>query len=258
MNGPVLEINHLEAGYNRKPVLHGVSLTVQPGEIVAIIGPNGAGKSTVLKSVIGMLPPGNGDILYCGSRIDGNKPSDNVRQGIAYSPQGNMVFDDLTVTENLAIGGYTLTNKGLAASRMADIFTLFPELASRRKSDAGDLSGGEKQMLALGRALMLRPKLLLLDEPSLGLSPTALNKSYETIRGIRDNYQTAMLIVEQNVDAVFSIADRVYVMALGKVVAEDVPRNLPRERLKGLFLGGDKDTAVLKHGKGVGSLKVTS
>jgi branched-chain amino acid transport system ATP-binding protein len=238
MSGAVLEISNLEAGYNHKPVLHGVSLTVEPGEIVAIIGPNGAGKSTVLKSVIGMLAPGKGDILYHGSRINGNKPSDNVRLGIAYSPQGNMVFDDLTVTENLAIGGYTLTDKGLAASRMADVFTLFPELAARRKNDAGDLSGGEKQMLALGRALMLRPKFLLLDEPSLGLSPAALKRSFETIREIRDNYQTAMLIVEQNVDAAFAITDRVYVMALGKVVAEDVPTNLPRERLKRLFLGG--------------------
>ncbi|MFZ3207345.1 MAG: ABC transporter ATP-binding protein [Geobacteraceae bacterium] len=240
MSGTVLEISSLEAGYNHKPVLNGVSLTVRPGEIVAIIGPNGAGKSTVLKSIIGMLTPRNGDIHYCGDRINGNKPSANVRLGIAYSPQGNMVFDDLTVTENLAIGGYTLTDKGLATSRMAEVFTLFLELVSRRKNDAGDLSGGEKQMLALGRALMLRPKLLLLDEPSLGLAPAALKKSFETIRGIRDNYQTAMLIVEQNVDAVFSIADRVYVMALGKVVAEDVPRNLPRERLKGLFLGVDK------------------
>lgn len=239
MSGPVLNIIDLEAGYNRKPVLHGVSLTVEPGEIVAIIGPNGAGKSTVLKSVIGMLAPRKGDILYDGALINGNRPPGNVCLGIAYSPQGNMVFDDLTVTENLAIGGYTLTDKGLVAYRMADVFTLFPELMARRKNDAGDLSGGEKQMLALGRALMLRPKLLLLDEPSLGLAPSALKKSFETIRGVRDDYQTAMLIVEQNVDAVFAIADRVYVMALGKVVAEDVPPNLPRERLKGLFLGGE-------------------
>ncbi len=238
MSGPVLEIIGLEAGYNRKPVLHGVSLTVGPGEIVAIIGPNGAGKSTVLKTVIGMLASKKGDMLYHGARTNGNKPPANVNLGIAYSPQGNMVFDDLTVTENLAIGGYTLADKAVAASRMAGVFTLFPELGARRKNDAGDLSGGEKQMLALGRVLMLRPKLLLLDEPSLGLAPAALKKSFETIRGIRDKYQTAMLIVEQNVDAVFAIADRVYVMALGKVVAEDVPVNLPRERLKRLFLGG--------------------
>lgn len=237
MSGSVLEILNLEAGYNHRPVLHGVSLTVGPGEIVAIIGPNGAGKSTVLKSVVGMLSPRKGDIFYDSALINGNKPSDNVRLGIAYSPQGNMVFDDLTVTENLAIGGYTLTDKGLATSRMAEVFTLFPELAARRKYDAGDLSGGEKQMLALGRALMMRPKLLLLDEPSLGLAPIALKKSFETIKGIRDNYRTAILIVEQNVDAVFAIADRIYVMALGKVVSEDVPANLLRERLKGLFLG---------------------
>ncbi|MFZ3207877.1 MAG: ABC transporter ATP-binding protein [Geobacteraceae bacterium] len=238
MSGPVLEISNLEAGYNHKPVLHGVSLSIGPGEIVAIIGPNGAGKSTVLKSVIGMLAPRKGDILYDGALINGNKPSNNVRLGIAYSPQGNMVFDDLTVTENLVIGGYTLSDKGLAASRMNEVFALFPELAARQKYDAGDLSGGEKQMLALGRSLMLRPKLLLLDEPSLGLAPASLKKSFETIKGIRENYQTAMLIVEQNVDAIFAITDRVYVMALGKVVAEDVPANLPRERLKGLFLGG--------------------
>jgi branched-chain amino acid transport system ATP-binding protein len=238
MSGPVLEIINLEAGYNRKPVLHGVSLTVGPGEIVAIIGPNGAGKSTVLKSVIGMLATKKGDIHYDGARINGNKPPDNVRLGIGYSPQGNMVFDNLTVTENLAIGGYTLANKAVAASRMAEVFTLFPELETRRKYDAGDLSGGEKQMLSLGRALMLRPKLLLLDEPSLGLAPSVLKNSFEMIKGIRDKHQTAMLIVEQNIDAVFAIADRVYVMALGKVVAEDIPANFPRERLKKLFLGG--------------------
>ena len=237
MSGTVLEISGLEVGYNHKPVLHGVSLTVEPGEIVAIIGPNGAGKSTVLKSVIGMLAPRKGDILSHGASINGNKPSDNVRRGIAYSPQGNMVFDDLTVTENLAIGGYSLKDKALLKSRMSETFTLFPELAARQKNDAGDLSGGEKQMLALGRALMLRPKLLLLDEPSLGLAPAALKKCFNTIKGIRDNHQTAMLIVEQNIDAVFSIADRVYVMALGKVIAEDVPANLLRGRLKWLFLG---------------------
>lgn len=238
MKAAMMVIRDLEAGYSRKPVLHGVSLTVQQGEIVAIIGPNGAGKSTVLKSVIGLLVPRKGIIQHDGTRIDGNKPPDNVKLGIAYSPQGSMVFDDLTVTENLAIGGYTLSDKKLAVTRMAEVFALFPELAARKKYDAGDLSGGEKQMLSLGRALMLKPKLLLLDEPSLGLSPPTLKKSYETIRGIRDNYQTAMLIVEQNIDAVFAIADRVYVMALGKVVAEDIPANLPRERLKKLFLGG--------------------
>ena len=237
MNVPALEITDLEAGYNGKPVIRDMSLTVGPGEIVAIIGPNGAGKSTVLKNVIGMITAKKGEIRCNGARINSNKPSDNVRLGIAYSPQGNMVFEDLTVKENLAIGGYTLSDKELAASRMAEIFALFPELAARLNNDAGDLSGGEKQMLALGRTLMLRPKLLLLDEPSLGLAPTALRRSFETIREIRDNYGTAMLIVEQNVDAVLAIADRVYVMALGKVVAEDTPANLPRERLKKLFLG---------------------
>jgi len=234
----MLELRDIEAGYNRKPVLLGVSLNVGKGEIVALIGPNGAGKSTVIKTVMGMVMARHGEILYGGISIKGNTSFQNIRKGIAYVPQGNSVFSDLTVRENLMMGGYTLKDDSLLKNRMEEVFTLFPEIEKRKDSDAGNLSGGEKQMLALGRALMLRPELLLLDEPSLGLSPKAVKKSFETIKNICIQYKTAILIVEQNVKSVLEISDRVYVLRLGKVVLEDVPENLRiGETLKKAFLG---------------------
>ncbi len=234
----MLELRDIEAGYNKKPVLKGVSLYARKGEIVALIGQNGAGKSTVIKTVMGLLKVRRGEILYKGGTICGNTPLDNIRQGLAYVPQGNTVFSDLSVNENLSMGGVTLTDKDLLRSRAADVFQLFPELEKRKGADAGDLSGGEKQMLALGRALMVRPELLLLDEPSLGLSPKAVKKSFQTIKSICRQFNTSMLIVEQNVKAVLEIADRVYALKLGKVVMEDIPATLTPERIKAAFLGG--------------------
>lgn len=233
----MLEITDIESGYNRKPVLKGVSLSVKKGEVVAIIGPNGAGKSTVIKTVMGMVKARRGEILYGDSSIKGNTPFENIRKGIAYVPQGNSVFSDLTVAENLRMGGYTLKDEDLLKSRMKEVFDLFPEIGKRRDADAGNLSGGEKQMLALGRALMLRPDLLLLDEPSLGLSPKAVKKSFETIKNICIQFKISILIVEQNVKSVFEIADRAYVMRLGRVVLEDTPSNLTQQKIKGAFLG---------------------
>ena len=233
----MLELKDIEAGYNRKPVLQGVSLNVKKGEIVALIGPNGAGKSTVIKTVMGMVKARHGEILYGGMPINGNTPFENIRKGIAYVPQGNSVFSDLTVSENLRMGGYTLKEDSLVKSRMNEVFTLFPELAKYMDSDAGNLSGGEKQMLALGRALMLRPELLLLDEPSLGLSPKAIRTSFDTIKNINRQFNTSVMIVEQNVKAVLEIADRVYSMRLGKVVLTDISANLTPERIKQAFLG---------------------
>lgn len=233
----MLKLIDIEAGYNKKPVLNGISLKVSRGEIVALIGPNGAGKSTVIRSVVGIIKASQGEILYNGSRINGNIPAVNIRKGIAYAPQGNRVFSDLTVLENLFMGGYTLTDKDILRSRIRDIFTFFPELEKRKDMDAGNLSGGEKQMLALGRALMLRPALLLLDEPSLGLSPKAVKKCFQTIKNIRQKFNTTILIVEQKVKEVLEIADRVYIMRLGKIVIEDMPANLTKDRIKEAFIG---------------------
>lgn len=233
----MLELKDIEAGYNSKPVLQGVSLSVGKGEIVALIGPNGSGKSTVLKTVMGIIRARRGEILYGGLPIIGHSPFQNIRKGIAYVPQGNSVFSDLTVGENLRMGGYTLKNDTLVKARIAEVFGLFPEIEKRRDADAGNLSGGEKQMLALGRALMLRPDLLLLDEPSLGLSPKAVKKSFEMIKNISTQFNTSVLIVEQNVKSVLEIADRVYVLRLGKVLRTEASANLTPERIKQAFLG---------------------
>lgn len=233
----MLELKDIEAGYNSKPVLHGVSLNVGKGEVVALIGPNGSGKSTVLKTVMGILKPRRGEILCKGGPIKGNTPFNNIRSGIAYVPQGNSVFSDLTVSENLRMGGYTLKDETLVNARIAEVFDLFPEIGKRKDADAGNLSGGEKQMLALGRALMLRPEVLLLDEPSLGLSPKAVKKSFWTIKNISTQFRTSILIVEQNVKSVLEIADRAYVLRLGKVVLTDTSENLTPERIKQAFLG---------------------
>ena len=219
-------------------MLNGVSMTVNKGEIVALIGPNGAGKSTVLKTVIGVLKTRQGAVLFNGERLNGNSPAKIIGRGIVYVPQGNAVFNDLTVLENLQMGAFLLTDKTLIEQRMQEVFGLFPEISERKNMDAGNLSGGEKQMLALGRALMIKPDVLLLDEPSLGLSPKAVKKAFETIKGIAKRFNTAVLMVEQNVQEALRISDRVYVMVLGKVAAQDTPANLTRERIRALFLGG--------------------
>ena len=219
-------------------MLNGVSMTVNKGEIVALIGPNGAGKSTVLKTVIGVLKTRQGAVLFNGERLNGNSPAKIIGRGIVYVPQGNAVFNDLTVLENLQMGAFLLTDKTLIEQRMQEVFGLFPEISERKNMDAGNLSGGEKQMLALGRALMIKPDVLLLDEPSLGLSPKAVKKAFETIKGIAKRFNTAVLMVEQNVQEALRISDRVYVMVLGKVAAQDTPAKLTRERIRALFLGG--------------------
>src|SRR5512145_612304 len=233
----MLELKDIEAGYNKKPVLNGVSMTVNKGEIVTLIGPNGAGKSTVLKTIIGVLKTRQGVILFNEERLDGNPPAKIVGKGIVYVPQGNAVFNDLTVFENLQMGAFLLTDKVLIEQRMQEVFSLFPEIAQRKNLDAGNLSGGEKQMLALGRALMLKPEVLLLDESSLGLSPKAVTKAFNTIKDITKRFQTAVLMVEQNVQEALRISDRIYVMVMGKIAAHDTPSNFTKERIKALFLG---------------------
>ncbi len=236
----MLELKNIEAGYNKKPVLNNVSMSLRKGEIVALIGPNGAGKSTVIKTVMGIVKARKGEIIYNGNPIYRNNPVRNIKQGIVYVPQGNTVFSDLTVLENLHMGGYILSDKTMLEDRIKEVFHLFPEIEERKRLDAGNLSGGEKQMLAIGRALMLNPELLLLDEPSLGLAPKSIKKAFEAIRIIRDKFNTTILIVEQKVKEVLEIADRVYVLRLGKVVLEDSAANLKDvSKIKRAFLGGD-------------------
>ena len=215
----ILEACDLVAGYGRKQVLHGVSLRVEAAEIVALIGHNGAGKTTLLKTLFGLLPALGGEVRYGGRSITGRRAALNVRDGLSFVPQGHGIFTDLTVRENLELGGYSV---GAAdPDRLAAIYDLFPILKERQDQRAGTLSGGQQQMLALGLALVLRPKLLLLDEPSLGLAPVLVQRVLESVQEINRRFGTAVLLVEQNVKQALRIAGRVYVMKVGQISLED-------------------------------------
>lgn len=233
----MLEIRELETGYGKKQVLFGLSLEVREGEIDALIGPNGAGKSTLLRAVCGLIPVWKGEIRFDGTLINGATPSQNVAREMAFAPQGNRVFDELAVIENLEIGGFQLSPKELEG-RIGEIFEIFPILKDRARQQAGKLSGGEQQMLALARALIPKPKLLMLDEPSLGLSPGLVKDVFEKISQINHNTGVALLIVEQKVREVLDICHRVYSVRLGKVAFAGQPADLKKDKqkLKDLFL----------------------
>lgn len=233
----MLEIRKLETGYGKKQVLFGLSMDVYEGEIVALIGPNGAGKSTVLKAVCGLIPAWKGEIRFYGSPTNGATPAQNVARGITFAPQGSRVFHDMTVMENLEIGGFQLPRK-TATERIANVLELFPVLKERVRQDAGRLSGGEQQMLALARALVPEPKLLMLDEPSLGLSPNLVGTVFEKITQINRENGVSILIVEQKVREVLEICSRVYSMKLGKVAFKGLADALKHDKakLKELFL----------------------
>ena len=233
----MLHIQNLDTGYGKKQVLHSVAMEVQPGEIVSIIGPNGSGKSTVLKAICGLLPVWGGSIDFDGRPLNGSSPALNISKGISFAPQGNRVFDELTVLENLEVGGHHLQAQELG-ERMETVLMLFPVLRERTKQDAGKLSGGEQQMLALARALMPMPKLLMLDEPSLGLSPGFIKSVFDKICEINHETGAAILLVEQKVQEALAISSRVYSLKLGTVAydgpAEDLRNN--KEKLRELFL----------------------
>ncbi|MCD4817555.1 MAG: ABC transporter ATP-binding protein [Candidatus Cloacimonetes bacterium] len=233
----MLEIKNLETGYGKKQVLFDVSMNISEGEIVGIIGPNGAGKSTILKAVSGILTIWNGDILFKGNSIKKNSIAENIKSGLTFAPQGNRVFDELTVKDNLDLGGYLLSKNELK-DRIEQAFETFPILKKRSKQIAGKLSGGEQQMLALARALIPNPKLLLLDEPSLGLAPNLLNDVFEKFVDINKTFGVSMLIVEQKVNKIIKISDKIYSIKLGKVAFEGKPKELIgyKEKLKDLFL----------------------
>jgi len=233
----MLELRNIATGYGKKQVLFDVTMHVNQGEIVAIIGPNGSGKSTLLKVVCGLIPAWKGEILYQNDRINGFSPAKNVSRGITFAPQGNRVFHGLSVLENLQIGGFQLSRKELKEG-IEKAMEMFPVLRERSRQDAGKLSGGEQQQLALARALMPKPKLLMLDEPSLGLAPGLQESVFQTIAGIGRENGPAILIVEQKVREVLSICDRVYSLKLGKVAFDGRPQELKDNsgKLKELFL----------------------
>ena len=233
----MLEIRELETGYGKKQVVFGLSLEVREREVVALIGPNGAGKSTVLKAVCGLIPAWKGEIRFDGTVTNGSTPAQNVARGVTFAPQGSRVFADLTVMENLEIGGYPLQRKE-ARERIADILGLFPVLKERLRQDAGTLSGGEQQTLALARALVPKPKLLMLDEPSLGLAPNLVRTVLDKASALNRELGVSVLIVEQKVREVLEICHRVYSVKLGRITFEGLPKELKEDKakLRDLFL----------------------
>jgi ABC-type branched-subunit amino acid transport system ATPase component len=237
--GPeLLKAEGLTAGYGRFDILHDVSLTVRVHEIVSIIGPNGAGKSTAFKTVVGFLTPRAGRVLFNGEEITGLRPDRVLRRGLAYVPQGRIVFPQMTVLENLQMGAYIERDRARVAAALERVYALFPILAERRSQNAGTMSGGEQQMVAIARALMTTPKLILLDEPSLGLSPKFVTLIFDKLVEMREAGYTLML-VEQNAARALAVADRGYVLELGRNRFEGAGAQLLADpEVKRLYLGG--------------------
>ena len=233
----MLDVKDINVYYGAIHAVRNVSLEVNAGEIVSIIGANGAGKSTILKTLVGLLRSKTGEITFEGKNISHLSPAAIVRQGIALVPEGRRVFPRLSVEDNLLLGAYARKD-GEVSQDIQRIYEMFPRLAERRKQNAGTLSGGEQQMLATGRGMMSRPKLLLLDEPSMGLAPVLVHQIFETILDINEQ-GTTILLVEQNAQAALSVADRGYVMETGKIVASGTGAELlDSPAIKKAYLGG--------------------
>jgi branched-chain amino acid transport system ATP-binding protein len=233
----LLDIENLTLRYGRIEALHGISITVAEGEIVALIGANGAGKTTTMRAVSGLRPVATGTIKFAGEDITNLRADLRVIRGICQSPEGRGIFPGMTVLENLDMGAYTRRDTSAIASDLDRVFGLFPRLAERRKQPGGTLSGGEQQMLAVGRALMARPKLLLLDEPSMGLAPMVIQQIFEIITEINQQ-GTTILLVEQNAQQALTRAHRAYVLETGKIVQEGTGQELLTDsRVRDAYLG---------------------
>ncbi len=238
MTPVLLQAKGLTAGYGKMPILHDVSLEVRGGEMVSVIGPNGAGKSTAFKTIVGFLRASSGAVIFDGQDITGLRPDQVLPRGLAYVPQGRIVFPQMTVLENLEMGAYVERDRGRIRLALAQVFALFPVLAERRGQKAGSMSGGEQQMVAIARALMTRPKLILLDEPSLGLSPKFVSLIFEKLTEMKRSGYTLM-VVEQNAAKALAVADRGYVLELGRNRFEGTGAALLADpEVKRLYLGG--------------------
>jgi branched-chain amino acid transport system ATP-binding protein len=234
----LLEITDLEVAYGAVAALHGVSLAVHRGEVVSLIGANGAGKTTLLRTISGLLTPRRGSIRFDGQELVRLGAHKIVRAGVSQVPEGRIVFPNLTVRDNLDLGAYIRRDRGQVRADLERMYSLFPRLRERERQRAGTLSGGEQQMLAIARALMAKPRLLLMDEPSLGLAPILVREIFRTVAEISRQGMT-ILLVEQNAHMALGIADRGYVMETGNIVLSDSRENLLRNaEVKNAYLGG--------------------
>ncbi len=237
MSAALLQVSGLKVAYGGIEAVKGIDFEVREGELVSLIGSNGAGKTTTMKAITGSLPLNGGQIAYLGRSVQGQGAWDLVKQGLAMVPEGRGVFTRMTITENLQMGAYVRRDAAGIADDLDKVFGIFPRLKERRSQLAGTLSGGEQQMLAMGRALMSRPKLLLLDEPSMGLSPIMVDKIFEVIRGVAAQGVT-LLLVEQNASRALAIADRAYVMESGLISMSGTGGDLLQDaRVRAAYLG---------------------
>ena len=233
----LLDVSNLHAAYGPTRVLHGISFSLEDGSITALLGANGAGKTTTLRALCGMVKT-QGEVRYAGARIDGKATEDIVRLGIAHVPDGRGTFVNLSTEENLRLGAYVRKDKSGLADDFERVYGYFPRLKERRHQQAGTLSGGEQQMLAVSRALMLRPKLLLLDEPSFGLAPLIVREIFEIMRGINKNEKVSILLVEQNAAMALDLADRAYLIETGNVVLSGTSAEIRQnEAVRRSYLG---------------------
>ena len=237
INHPILELNQIHTSYNNIKAVKGISLTIYHGEMVCLIGANGAGKSTTLMTISGVLSPKSGSIKFEGESLGSISASQRVQIGISQVPEGRHIFPEMTVQENLELGAYIQRNSKKIAQDIELVFSVFPRLKERKFQRGGTLSGGEQQMLAIGRAVMSKPKLLLLDEPSLGLAPLIVEQIFEIIQKINEN-GTTVLLVEQNANLALTVTNRGYVMETGHITMEGNSKDLiANEKIRAAYLG---------------------
>ena len=233
----MLEIRDLNVSYGMMEVLHGISLKVEDKELVSVIGPNGAGKSTLIKTIMGIVKPKSGTVTYDGQDLTKMSSFQRAQRGIGYVPEGRRVFGRLSVEDNLKMGAYAVKDKERLKKNISRVYEIFPRLGERSRQLAGTMSGGEQQMLAIGRALMLDPKLLLIDEVSMGLMPIMVNTCFQVIKELNDEGIT-ILVVEQNANKALKVADRGYVLETGNIVMTDTAENLrSNEMVRSAYLG---------------------
>lgn len=244
MTEPILKIRNIESFYGPIMAIRGVSLEVRPGQIVSILGANGAGKTTLMKTISGVMDPEKGTITFDGEEIQGSEPHKVVQKGIVHVPEGREVFPLLTVDENLSLGAYTATDKAQIERDRDLVFTYFPILKERRNQEAGTLSGGQQQMLAIGRGLMANPKIMLLDEPSLGLSPLLVQEIFAILKRLNEEQNMTMMLVEQNASAALELAHHGYVMEVGRIVMDGSAQSLmASEDIQNFYLGVQEEGA---------------